>query len=57
MIGLTGEISEVWQMKELEEGGLEGLWERGLARRGKLRREWWLTIKYYVSMKVSYKSR
>jgi len=52
MIGLTGEISEVWQMKELEERRSERHRGKGLAEYRAFRRRWWLTIKQDVTIPV-----
>src|SRR6266478_9370179 len=55
--GLTGEISEVWQMKKLGERQPRAQWDREVAGYGTLRREWCPTIKVYVSMEVPSMSR
>ena len=55
--GLTGEILEVWQTKELGEIGSGGSWRGAVARYEMFRREWRLTIKVYVGTKVQCESR
>jgi len=57
IVGLTGEILDLWQIKELEERGSGKLWDRKLAGYGALRRRWWVIIKRDITTPVQYLAR
>ena len=49
--GLTGEILDLWQIKELEESRAGEQAGKGIMECGTLRRDWLLTIKSHVTTK------
>ena len=49
--GLTGEILDLWQIKELEGSRTHEQAGEGIMEFGTLRRDWLLTIKNHVTMK------
>jgi hypothetical protein len=49
--GLTGEIMDLWQIKELEGSRAHEQAGKGIMEFGTLWRDWLLTIKSHVTMK------